>query len=63
MEEHIVSVDYDKTLLKFRGQEIKVKAKTCDALTMDCVLSNLPSFTRNTAGLTVVFAASNNDTE
>lgn len=63
MEEHMVSIDCDKKILKFCGQGIEVRAKTYDTLKIDCVLSDLPSFSKNIANSAIVFAASMHDIE
>ena len=63
MEEHAVTVDCDKRMLKFRGQGIEVEVKAVNAVPVEFILSNSMSFVKNMADSALVFAASMYDIE
>ncbi|KAI0991969.1 hypothetical protein K3495_g16217 [Podosphaera aphanis] len=63
MEEHSVTVDCEKRIIKFCEQGIEVKAVTNAELTIDCVQLNAAGFIRSTEDSAQVFAASMHDIE
>ncbi|KAI0997327.1 hypothetical protein K3495_g10858 [Podosphaera aphanis] len=63
MEEHLVTVDCEKRILKFCEQGIEVKAVTNAELTVDYVQLNAARFIHSTKDSAQVFAASMYDIE